>query len=97
MLRQINKKEFDEILETTELFLVEFGATWCKPCKVIEPILEELTPKYNIYKVDCDEEFELTKLYNVKGAPTMIVFKNREVYKTFSGTANKAKIEGLFT
>ncbi len=56
--------------------LIDFHATWCGPCKALGPVLEELSEEYkdqiDIYKIDIDEEYELSELYGIRSVPTLI-------------------------
>ena len=62
---------------TNELTLVDFYATWCGPCKMIAPVLEELKSA-EVIKVDVDEERELTMKFGISAVPTLILMKNKE-------------------
>lgn len=69
---------FKEIIQDKEVALIDFYASWCGPCKMLSPILEEISkenPNIFIGKVNIDFEREVTKLYNVWTIPTLIVFK----------------------
>ena len=68
-------KKFNEL--TNELTLVDFYATWCGPCKMIAPVLEQLTD-IDVIKVDVDEERELTMKFGISAVPTLILIKNKE-------------------
>ncbi|MBQ6817114.1 MAG: thioredoxin [Bacilli bacterium] len=69
---------FKENIQDKEVALIDFYASWCGPCKMLSPILEEISkenPNIFIGKVNIDFEREVTKLYNVWTIPTLIVFK----------------------
>ena len=68
-------KKFSEL--TNELTIVDFYATWCGPCKMIAPVLEELKG-IEVIKVDVDEERELTMKFGISAVPTLILMKNKE-------------------
>ena len=102
MAKVINSQEFQsEVLDGSGVVLVDFFATWCGPCKMLAPVLEELSTelegKVKIYKVDVDENGDLARKYGIMSVPTMIAFKDgKEVYKSvgFSSKADlKAKLE----
>lgn len=76
-------KQFDELIKREKPVLVDFYATWCGPCRVMSPILEDLRKtvgdKALIIKVDVDEEEELSLRYNVQSVPTLMIFKKGEL------------------
>jgi thioredoxin 1 len=93
-----------EVLEADIPVLVDFYADWCGPCKMIAPIIEELTGEYNgkvkIGKLNVDEEADTARKYRVMSIPTLIFFKNGEPVETVVGAVAKktlqSKIEALF-
>lgn len=74
--------EFDKLINEDKPTLVDFFATWCGPCKMQAPILEQVKKnvgdKANIIKVDIDKNEDLARKYNVQSIPTLIMFKNGE-------------------
>jgi len=72
----------DEVLASSIPVLVEFSATWCGPCRALEPVLERLASQANgrfkVVKIDMDEAPRLVARYGVRGAPTVMVFANGE-------------------
>lgn len=81
--------DFNEIIKGEKPTLVDFFATWCGPCKMQSPILEQLKSKVGdkatIVKVDVDANLELAARYQVRSIPTLIVFKNGEPLWRASG------------
>ena len=80
-LQAIDDANFDaEVLRSELPYLLEFSATWCSPCRALEPILEavaaELQGQLRVGKVDIDAAPEVAARYGVRGAPTVIVFRN---------------------
>ncbi len=75
-------EEFDKLISGTTPVLVDFFATWCGPCKMQSPILEEVKSKVgdkaHIIKVDVDKSPEIAQRYRVQSVPTLIVFVNGE-------------------
>ena len=80
---------FNEILQSSELTLVDFFATWCGPCKMMHTVLEQLKDEMKndirIVKIDVDKNFELAGAYNVQSVPTLIFFRNGKVVWRQSG------------
>lgn len=79
--------EFTDLINQNKPTLVDFFATWCGPCRMQGPILEDVKNKIgdaaNIIKVDIDKNEELAARYNVRSVPTLILFKNGEaVWRT---------------
>ncbi len=79
----INKNEFEEkIIKSKKPVLIDFFATWCGPCKMIAPILEEIAdehPEYVIAKVNVDEEPELAREFKIMNIPALFVIRDGEV------------------
>lgn len=76
--------------------LLDFYAEWCGPCKVMEPIVNELEKSYNIEKINVDEQPEVAEKYGVMSIPTYLVVDNegRELSRT-TGATSKAALEGM--
>ena len=74
--------DFNEIIQQSKPTLVDFFATWCGPCRMQAPILEEVKKtrgdKVNIIKIDIDQNQPVAQRYNVQSIPTLIVFKGGE-------------------
>lgn len=77
------KNDFDTILQENQFVLVDFWATWCTPCKMLAPVIEQLADKYvgsvKVLKVDIDDQSSLAEQYNVQSIPTVILFKNGQI------------------
>lgn len=78
--------------------LVDFFATWCGPCKMLAPVLEQLQnemPDVCFYKVDIDSEKELCERFKIMSVPTMVLFKDGKVVAQTSGYSPKEMIYGF--
>lgn len=90
-------KEFIETVDVEGAVLVDFYATWCGPCKMLKPIIEELDKEESmkdveIHLIDIDEAKELSKELNITSVPTLVLFKDGEIISSRSGYAPKDKI-----
>ena len=87
---------FSEIIQSAKPVLVDFHADWCGPCKMLSPILkevkDELGDDIKIVKIDVDQNQELAAQYQVRGVPTMIMFKNGNQEWKKSGVLPKEEI-----
>lgn len=97
MATQITAADFQsKVLDESVPVLVDFFATWCGPCKMMAPILDEaskeLGDKARIYKVDVDRDMELAQRFNIMSVPTFYVFKNGQPVNTFMGAVPKQVI-----
>ena len=92
-VKKISDEDFDLIKNAELPVLVDFGATWCGPCKMIEPILEEVAKEEQnsilILKVNIDDCPKLTQQFAIKSVPTLILFNKGEVVSTKIGALSK--------
>ncbi len=97
-MRIVNKEEFESI-KNQGVLLVDFFADWCGPCKMIAPVLEELSMEYegklNIVKVNVDQENALAGEYGVMSIPNLILFKDGKIVKQVVGYQPKAALKAL--
>lgn len=94
MATQISTSEFQEkVLNSNVPVLVDFFATWCGPCKMMAPVLDEVSQEMGgsaaVYKVDVDQEMALAQQFNIMSVPTMIVFKGDKPVQQLVGVQPK--------
>lgn len=92
----LNDDNFEsEILNSEKTCLVDFFATWCGPCKIMSPVIDEIAaenPDIKVGKVDVDEAEEIATRFGIMSIPTLMVFKGGESVKTFVGVTDKDAI-----
>ena len=90
----LTSENFDEEINSGRA-LVDFWATWCGPCQMLGPIIEELASDYSgrakVCKIDVDKEKELAKRFKIMSIPTVIIFDNGEEINRIVGVKDKAE------
>ena len=90
---------FQEIINQDKPVLVDFFATWCNPCKMMSPILKEVKDRVgenaNIIKIDVDKYPQAASVYQVRGVPTLILFKKGNAVWRQSGVVSANELEKL--
>ena len=91
--------KFSEVIKSEKPVLVDFFATWCGPCKMMAPLLDELSGEYDsrvrIGKVNIDEEQGLAAEYGVRAIPTLLFFKSGEVAAQKVGMCSKRDLKAI--
>ncbi len=88
-----------EILKSDIPTMVDFWAPWCGPCQVIAPVIEELAKEYagkvKVAKMNVDENPATPSQYGIRGIPTLILFKDGQVFDQIVGAVSKSKLEEM--
>lgn len=88
-----------DVLNSNIPVLVDYWAEWCGPCRMIAPILEELSGNYSgklkVAKLNIDENHEITSKYGIRGIPTLMIFKDGDVAGTKVGALSKSQLSAF--
>ena len=95
-VRNITKENFEsEVMQSEQVVLLDFYATWCGPCRIVSPIIDEIAEEnenVRVCKVDVDEQTELASRFQVYSIPTLVVMKDGKVLTQSTGAKSKAQI-----
>jgi thioredoxin 1 len=99
-IAHVSDEQFEElVLKSSEPVLVDFWAEWCGPCKMIAPILDDVATSYagklRVAKVNIDHNQKTPRNYNVRGIPTLMIFKDGKVQATQIGAVSKTQLTQL--
>ena len=89
---EINSDSFKKEVLEQKLVLVDFNATWCGPCKMLKPVLEEISNDYKVVSIDVDDNMDLAREYGIMTIPCLIVFKDGKEIKRSVGLKTKDDI-----
>ncbi|MBU3182702.1 thioredoxin [Clostridium psychrophilum] len=98
MIKEISDKSFHNEVSSSDIaVVVDFWASWCGPCKMLAPVMEQLDKEYGgkikFVKVNVDKNPELSSKYNISSIPTIMVFKNKVVEDKIVGFSPKNILE----
>jgi len=100
-LIEVTKETFDfEVLQSDQLVIVDFWATWCTPCRMLTPILEEIAaerPDIKICKINMDDAQDIAEEYGVMSIPALLYFKGGELINDSIGLISKERILSLLS
>ena len=97
-MKHITSQEYEALAVSAELLVIDFYATWCGPCKMLAPVLEEVAAKYpdvTFVKVNVDEEEDLARKFRISVIPTLVFIKNGEAIKTSTGYMDADALSAL--
>ena len=96
MSHKINTEQFDTLMKESGLVVADFSATWCGPCKMLAPVIEEAERQFEgkckIVNIDVDESSDLAQRFGIMAVPTVITFKDGKQVDAFSGYQPLAQV-----
>ena len=96
MAKIATNTSFDELLQSEKLVIVDFWATWCGPCRMLSPLLdeveEEMSDKITVVKVNVDDADEIAMRYRIMSIPTLLFFKNGQMVDRSVGAMPKSAL-----
>jgi len=95
----LNQQEFYESLKTGGLVLFDFYADWCEPCKILDPVLDEVKKRmgenFSIHKINSDHYPELAEQYHIRSVPTLMLFRDGKLLWRMAGFDTADKLEKI--
>lgn len=95
------KTSFQDLVESKTPTVIDFFATWCGPCRMVGPILEDLKSdlgeEVRIYKIDVDQNPDLAAQYNVRSVPTIMIFKDGKLHWREAGVQSKSTLKNVIS
>ena len=90
LLHEFNWKK--EVIESAEPVLVDFWASWCPPCRAMNPVIEALAREFKVCKVNVDSNQELAARYGISSIPALLIFKNGQISGRHVGVTPEATL-----
>ena len=99
-VEKLNRENFEHrVVDASRPGLVDFYADWCAPCRVVEPMVNQLAEDYadrvGVFKVDVDASPDLATRFGVRSIPTLLVFNNGKPVKTLVGVVTRGQLSGV--
>ena len=100
-LRSMNKEEFDTLISKTDKpIIIDFCATWCKPCQIAKPILQKVAVDYadqiQFVQINADESHEILSEYHIMSIPTVVSFRNGSLLARVTGVQSEGSYRAMF-
>jgi thioredoxin 1 len=96
MVKELNDQTFDDFVNSNELVLIDCWAPWCRPCRMLTPVIEELAEemkgKVGVAKLNTDENQGIAVRFGINAIPTMLIFKNGVQHRSLVGLMPKEDI-----
>ena len=96
-MKILNNDSFEQTIKSSKPVLVDFWAEWCGPCRMLIPVMEELSEELKdsieICKCNVDECPDIASSFNIRSIPTLIIFKDGEIVDISNGAASKATVK----
>lgn len=99
MIKDLTTENFDEV-NNTNIAVVDFFANWCGPCKVLKPVIQDISDTNEdvlVGMVDVDENYEIAVKYHIRSIPTILFFKGGEMVEKIAGVISRNELQDKIT